>query len=179
MHLHVCALVSSNFHCIFKNGNRGEEESRNEGILRNWNGREEESRNGGIISSVSSRISDSTSAIGDFGRWLISSSNPNFQDHSDENDVKVSEEMSRRNTRDFEREFARSDRAGASESEDSMINNIFKGGRKFFSGSNSIRLLYEALVGVSSCAIGQEFDDPTIGKIELNASYYCDYRCGK
>lgn len=129
------------------------------------------SQSGGFFSSLTSSIGGRT-GVWDLGKWLISSHNPNSQDHSDEADARVSELEKIAITRGY-------DGGSSGQTSDSRVAAFFRKGRKFFSHSNLMREVYEGFVGVSTCLLGQEFDDATIGKVPLNASYYCDWRCGE
>ena len=135
--------------------------------------------NGNDQSSSSSGLSWLTSKLGEglnqfksFAQWLITVSNPNYIDHSDKAEASID-----LNALAKEMGLKSGDGLVEDDSHLGLVEKLFKSGRKVFSQTNIIRLLYESVGGLGSCLVGSGYTDRDLGEVSLNASLYCDIRC--
>lgn len=123
-------------------------------------------------------LRDGFNRVKKFGEWLVTSTNRNYLEHSDKVDFKISQaELDKKKGL----KLVDTSVVGYStpESKLNFLETLFRRGRGAFSESNVVRIVYETLGGFGACLGNEEWNDEDLGAMPLNATTWCDIRCGE
>lgn len=139
-------------------------------------------------------LSDPLATAANTVDWLFSSEKFTQYDTSDLHDVELSNNLTQEEADRY------SENSSSDSSWTTRISELAKYGRQFFSATNALTLGYESgelvansytcaptqlesflfsVIQTVTCLATSEYTDPDLGTFALNASKYCDPKCGE